>query len=45
MITAGIPGAQGEVFSDAGHCLFVDDPDRFNTMLERFMEKSVSKTP
>lgn len=45
MITAGIPGAQGEVFSDAGHCLFVDDPDRFNTVLERFLEKSVSKTP
>jgi microsomal epoxide hydrolase len=40
MITAGVPGAQGEVFSDAGHCLFVDDPDRFNTVLERFLRKS-----
>ena len=40
IITTGIPGAQGEVFSDAGHCLFVDDPDRFNTVLERFLKSS-----
>jgi microsomal epoxide hydrolase len=33
------PGTQVAVFSQAGHALFVDDPDRFNTLLEEFVEK------
>jgi non-heme chloroperoxidase len=37
---AALPGGQGEVFEDAGHCLFVDDADRFNTLLESFLEKA-----
>jgi non-heme chloroperoxidase len=42
-ITAAVPGAQGEVFEDAGHCLFVDDADRFNTVLESFLAKAAAK--
>jgi non-heme chloroperoxidase len=40
LITATVPGSQAEVFQDAGHCLFVDDADRFNTLLESFLEKA-----
>ena len=29
LILSSVPGSQGEVFADAGHCLFVDDADRF----------------
>ena len=36
LIASTVPGGQGEVFEDAGHCLFVDDADRFNTLLEAF---------
>ncbi len=30
--------AQAEVFESAGHALFVDEPDRFNLAVERFLE-------
>jgi non-heme chloroperoxidase len=40
LITAAVPGSQAEVFTDAGHCLFVDDADRFNTVLETFLQKA-----
>ncbi len=40
LITAAVPGSQAEVFTDAGHCLFVDDADRFNTVLESFLQKA-----
>jgi non-heme chloroperoxidase len=40
LITSSVPGSQAEVFEDAGHCLFVDDADRFNTVLENFIEKA-----
>jgi non-heme chloroperoxidase len=40
LITATVPGSQAEVFTDAGHCLFVDDADRFNTVLESFLQKA-----
>ena len=39
LITTTVPGSQGEVFEDAGHCLFVDDADRFNALLESFLKK------
>jgi non-heme chloroperoxidase len=39
LISATVPGSQAEVFEDAGHCLFVDDADRFNTLLESFLKK------
>ena len=32
------PGTEVEVFNDAGHTLFVDDPERFNARLRRFAE-------
>lgn len=43
LIASTVPGGQGEVFEDAGHCLFVDDADRFNTLLETFMKKASVK--
>jgi pimeloyl-ACP methyl ester carboxylesterase len=32
-----IKGSELEVFDRAGHALFVDEPDRFNQTLERFL--------
>jgi pimeloyl-ACP methyl ester carboxylesterase len=32
-----IRGSQLEVFEGAGHALFVDDADQFNSMLEEFL--------
>jgi non-heme chloroperoxidase len=32
-----IPGAKFELFDDAGHALFVDDADKFNTLLDEFL--------
>jgi non-heme chloroperoxidase len=40
LVSSMVPGSQAEVFEDAGHCLFVDDADRFNTVLEGFLQKS-----
>jgi pimeloyl-ACP methyl ester carboxylesterase len=40
LIRSSVPGSQAEVFEDAGHCLFVDDAGRFNTVLENFLEKT-----
>jgi microsomal epoxide hydrolase len=34
-----IAGAELEVFDDAGHALFVDEPKRFNNRLERFLKQ------
>lgn len=39
VITATVPGSQAEIFEDAGHCLFVDDADRFNSVLETFLQE------
>ena len=40
LIRSSVPGSQAEIFEDAGHCLFVDDADRFNTVLENFLKKT-----
>jgi non-heme chloroperoxidase len=40
LIASSVPGSQAEVFEDAGHCLFVDDADRFNTELDNFLKKA-----
>jgi non-heme chloroperoxidase len=40
LVHSSVPGAQAEVFEDAGHCLFVDDADRFNTVLATFLKKA-----
>jgi non-heme chloroperoxidase len=39
LVTAMVRGSQAEIFEDAGHCLFVDEPDRFNILLEAFLGK------
>jgi non-heme chloroperoxidase len=38
LLRARLPAAQVVVFEDAGHALFVDDAEQFNTMLQRFVE-------
>ncbi|MBX7250002.1 MAG: alpha/beta hydrolase [Caulobacteraceae bacterium] len=35
------PRARVEVFETAGHALFVDEPDRFNALIEGFMARDV----
>jgi len=39
LVTAMVPGSQAEIFENAGHCLFVDEADRFNSLLKSFLEK------
>ena len=36
-VSADVPSARVEVFERAGHALFVDEPDRFNRLLEDFL--------
>ena len=36
------PSATVEVFADAGHALFVDEPARFNSALERFLTERIA---
>ena len=36
------PQAWTETFRDAGHALFVDDADRFNALLKKFLDQNVS---
>lgn len=40
LIRSSVPGGQAEVFEDAGHCVFVDDADRFNTLLDTFLNRT-----
>lgn len=35
-----VPSAEAEVFEDAGHALFVDDAERFNEVLEKFVART-----
>lgn len=37
------PATRIEVFADAGHALFVDDPDRFNQLLETLLAETASR--
>jgi len=39
LVTAMVPGSHTEIFENAGHCLFVDEADRFNSLLKGFLEK------
>ena len=39
-VSADLPAARVEVFERAGHALFVDEPDRFNQLLEDFLIKA-----
>ena len=36
------PATQIEIFENAGHALFVDEPERFNTLLAEFVERSLA---
>jgi non-heme chloroperoxidase len=38
-ISSLLPTTQVELFPDAGHALFVDDADHFNSVLQAFLEK------
>jgi non-heme chloroperoxidase len=38
-VVALLPDAQVELFSEAGHALFVDEPDHFNSALNGFVAK------
>jgi non-heme chloroperoxidase len=35
------PDTEMEVFTDAGHALFVDDPARFNSVTDDFLRRHV----
>ena len=35
------PATQVEVFKRAGHALFVDEPERFNALIEKFAQRLV----
>jgi pimeloyl-ACP methyl ester carboxylesterase len=35
----GVRGSRLEILEDAGHALFVDDADRFNALLDHFLEQ------
>jgi non-heme chloroperoxidase len=39
-----VPAAQTEVFEDAGHALFVDDADRFNDVLQKFLTRTLPES-
>jgi pimeloyl-ACP methyl ester carboxylesterase len=38
-----MPTATVVTFEDAGHALFVDDPDRFNATLQKFLDSIPKK--
>jgi len=35
------PGTESEIFTEAGHALFVDEAARFNTIVDRFLRRRV----
>jgi len=37
VVLAEVPKARMEVFPGSGHALFMDDPERFNTVLANFI--------
>jgi microsomal epoxide hydrolase len=37
LLKPAIPNLQSEIFEDSGHALFVDDADRFNAAVEKFL--------
>jgi pimeloyl-ACP methyl ester carboxylesterase len=37
-VISAIPSARVELFEDAGHPLFVDDADRFDAVLDDFIQ-------
>jgi microsomal epoxide hydrolase len=43
LIKSMVPSARVELFDDAGHALFVDDADRFNSVLDDFLRRLPSQ--
>jgi non-heme chloroperoxidase len=43
IVSKEVPSARTEVMSDVGHALFLDDPERFNEILESFVRGLVQK--
>ncbi|MGZ4832425.1 MAG: alpha/beta fold hydrolase [Terriglobales bacterium] len=43
LIRAKVPNATVVMFEDAGHALFVDEPERFNTAVEKFITGAAAK--
>jgi len=39
MVQARLPDARTEIFEEAGHALFVDEPDRFNQLVAEFLKQ------
>jgi non-heme chloroperoxidase len=44
LLQAAVPSARVEIFKNAGHALFVDDPDHFNKVVSDFLA-SLSPSP
>lgn len=42
-LRAALPQLQSEIFEDAGHALFVDEAERFNLVMERFLDSARAK--
>jgi pimeloyl-ACP methyl ester carboxylesterase len=38
LVKSMVPSARVELFDDTGHPLFVDDSDRFNSVLDDFLQ-------
>jgi pimeloyl-ACP methyl ester carboxylesterase len=38
-----IPGCRHEIFQGAGHALFVDQADKFNTLLDEFLQSFATR--
>jgi len=45
LLRENLPGAQVEIFEAAGHALFVEEADRFNDLLERFINGRSDRRP
>lgn len=43
LLKAKVPGARVEVFENSGHVLFMDEPERFNTLLEEFARAAFAR--
>jgi len=44
-MAAGIHGSRLEVFSEAGHALFVDEPEKFNRLVEELLQGPQENKP
>ena len=40
-LVAHHPGAESVLFADAGHALFIDEADRFDTVMQDFIRRRI----